>query len=453
MKWMKANNQDTVERLRNAAAKMVMQPPAQQHQQASQPTGLLAPKSKSTELPLRGSPVESDRSRRSKSRASRQSQEVDTQVKDFVQPPRTATQTPVHPPMPKYTMQNPPPAPVSAPVSAVPTSQSERHQDTSAQSPGQAHDPVRLLLELFEELLEEKGGDPVKIKEGTAHSRLYMKCSMQQYTMPPEVTHYYASQLVASLPSKWYTSPFFHWLKEKRNVPWNPQHVTAENVASKVIRRRTSTVAGLPRVRNLIADPLPTSSHAGKHYPGSPRTSGLRPTRGAKRPIFSDDYDEEGRPSKLSKLSRSPDSDDDGDDDAETEDSGDELDDDNKYGTDLDISDEDADIPHTSQSVILPSAATSRETMKIVVRAEKIPSMLPSGPNGTWKCEEIGCKYIVRSANDPQGKELISKHFRDHENRAEKVNIALAEGNKNQLPIKYVCFLLYVCMSFYVSSP
>ncbi|PSR76637.1 hypothetical protein BD289DRAFT_169346 [Coniella lustricola] len=439
MKWMKANNQDTVERLQNAAAKLALQPPVQQAPSAVP---------KSTQLALRGSPIESDRSRRSKSRASRQSQEAESHLKDTVQPPRPPIQTPIYPPTPKII--TPVPSPAARPVSvpAASTSHTERPQDAPTQNPSQVQEPFHLLLELLEECFDDSGGDPTKIRPSTVQSKLYMKCSMT-YNMPLEIAHYFASQLVASLSSKWYTSPFFHWLKEKRDVPWKPQNITAEAVPSKLVRRKKSTSAGQPRARKSLANPLPPSapSHAGKHYPGSPRPSGLRPTRGAKRPIFSEDYDEEGRPRKMNKLAVSPGS----DDNSEDEDEDDSQQENNhKDATDLDISDAGSDVPAIGHRTALPPGHASRETMKIVVRAEKIPSMSPKGPNGTWKCEELGCKYIVRSANEPRGKELISKHFQDHENRAEKVNLALAEGNKNSLPIKYVRFFLVCPFMWYV---
>ncbi len=38
--------------------------------------------------------------------------------------------------------------------------------------------------------------------------------------------------------------------------------------------------------------------------------------------------------------------------------------------------------------------------VRLVVRAEKIPSTKPLGPNGTWTCDQEGCNFFVRSADE-----------------------------------------------------
>lgn len=334
-------------------------------------------------------------------------------------PVPSRVETPIHPPLPARM----PSATTAVPSVPAPQSAKSTTVEKADDSPDQPQDPLQTLIDLLEEIFAEAGGDASKVKASTVSSRLYIKCSMG-YGMARDVISFYAKQLAASLPSKWYSSPFFQWLKEERTKPWQPEFLTAETVPFRLVRRKKSNRAGVPRAQTLQAASTPSPSPAGKHYPGTPRPSGLRPYNSAKRPMLfddGDDEDEDGRPHKLSKIIHISDDEDDEDDEDEV----------------IDISDMDTDIPHGATATF---PAGSKETMKIVVRAERIPSMSPSGPNGTWKCDEDGCRYIVRSAEEAEGKELIAKHFQDHENRAEKVNLALAEGTRGHLPIKYVCF-------------
>lgn len=277
------------------------------------------------------------------------------------------------------------------------------------------------------------------MREATVHSKMYMKCSIQ-YSACREVTHFYAKQLAASIPSKWYGSPFFVYLKEQRTKPWQPGLLTPETVPLQLVRRKKLRA---PRGRIAQTSTMPRPGQgAGKHFPGTPRPSpALRPGNSAKRPIFYGDDDEAGRPRKHVRTSS--------DFDSEEDDESDEQ--------ELNDSDEDAVLLQDGASAT-PLPAVRKETVRLVIHADKIPAMIPSGPNGTWKCEEEGCTYIVRSADEPQGKELIDRHFEDHADRAKKINLALAEGTRGHLPIKYACFPsslfpLFLCLFYLNSKP
>ncbi|KAF3771270.1 hypothetical protein M406DRAFT_349625 [Cryphonectria parasitica EP155] len=423
-KWMSSMNKDIVRKLVDVATKKVLEPSAKEPSSSPDAITKQELQDDTHQLPLHISPIESDRTRRSKSRASRQSQEADIKGQVATRWPSstTRTETPIHPPLPARVPFAPTPPPPISPAESTTPSAIEQADKPSNEVP---QDPVHQLKELVEEILADVGGDVRKVKHNTVHSKLYLKCSML-YPMASEVTHFYAKQLAASLPSKWYKSPFFLWLKEHRDKPWRPEHVTAENVASKLVRRKKSKHSGVPKAR--IPPVASSPSHAGKHYPGTPRISGLRPTTGVKRPIAydddgDDDDDEEGRPPKQSKTSNYHDTDENEDEEEDAV---------------IDSSEEDeSEIPSVSITS-RPPPSIFKETMKIVVHTDKIPSMSPSGPNGTWKCEEDGCNYIVRSAEEADGRDLIAKHFKDHESRAEKVNLALTEGTRGHLPINHL---------------
>ncbi|KAJ8108721.1 hypothetical protein ONZ43_g6339 [Nemania bipapillata] len=81
---------------------------------------------------------------------------------------------------------------------------------------------------------------------------------------------------------------------------------------------------------------------------------------------------------------------------------------------------------------------------QLVIRAEKLPSTQPKGPNQTWICEEPDCGYIVRAAHEEGGRKLISDHYEEHEKAAQdvaqemalnRVNLAVQEA-RGHMPIK-----------------
>lgn len=292
---------------------------------------------------------------------------------------------------------------------------------SAVESGSQAEDPVRFLLDLFEEVLEHSG-HITKVREGTIHSNMYMKCSIKTYHAAKDITHYYAKRLVACMNPKWYNSPFFQWLKARRDEPWESTILKEEEVSGQCVRRKKASATNQPRAT------------AGKYFPTVPRPSGknavLRPGGSNKRPVSDaerhedDDYDDDedsddGRPSKMPRTSSS----DDGESDEEAE---------------VDMTNEIATATKTYSTTPIPLPVIPTETVRVVVQAESIPSMSPTGPNGTWKCHEEGCGFIVRAAQTPDGEVMISRHFLVHTPPADKINLALAEGTRGHLPIKCV---------------
>lgn len=289
---------------------------------------------------------------------------------------------------------------------------------------------MQFLREVVEEILEEQGGDASRVTESRVHSQIHAKCRIKAYRAAREITHFYAKPLAASMPSKWYPSPFFQYLKRIRDQPWVPEILTKDDVASQCVRRvKVNKV--IPRTKISVLETQSPPRGAGKRWPPSnliPRVGGLRPGIGAKRPAL---YDDEGaddeRARKAAKTKHAL-------EDEEEEEEGDTDDEANDHGESV------RPMADVAASIVTPAPDLPRETVRVVVRAEKIPSMSPSGPNGTWRCEQEGCGYIVRSAEEQEGKDLIAKHFQDHEKRVDKLNLALSEGTRGHMPIKYAYF-------------
>lgn len=432
--WLTAENEDLCKKLAEAATKRPPEPeyiarqPSLQSVTTDSKSG---PRDNDHKL-LGASAVESNRAKRSRERATRLSQEADVEMKDA---PKTKepqrVETPIYPPVPVSFR----PAPAAVPSAAAAAASMPSTPALQKVDDGAVFDPIQSFLELLEEILQEQGGDPRKVTHSTVHSKMYLKCSTQ-YGVCKEVSHYYAKQLAASLPSKWYNSPYFAWLKEERDKPWQPASgITADTVALQ-LKRRKKMDRGKPRPAGSNNVSTPTSSHVGKRLPTTPRTGALTLKRS--RPDYSDDNDDNPA-SKHPKVSSDFDS---YDEDDGSEDEG------------LDDSSEDATAnPYPYSTTPIPLPKVPKETVPIVVRAEKIPTLSPTGPNGTWRCEEDGCDHIVRAAEEPEGKRLIEEHFQDHANRVEKINLALAEGTRGHLPIKSVpSFLLVPLLLVYVLS-
>lgn len=422
-KWLTAENEELCKRLADAAGKRPAEPEPVARQPSFQ-SDTTDPKSEpqdDAQLLLRTPASQTSRARRSRERATRLSLEADVEMKDA--PPAKEPQrieAPILPPVPVAMRPAPVPVPAIPIAPVLPLTTIHKVDD----APTPPSDPFHAFLELLEEILAEAGGDARKITPGTVQTKMYFKCSTK-YGACKEVSHYYAKQLAASLPSKWYNSPYFAWLKEERDKPWKPELLTADTVALQ-LKRRKKMDRGKSRFDGPDNISTPVSGHMGKRLPATPRTGALTVKR--TRPDYYDDDDNDNdRPSKQSKTSYDFDGQSEGDSEDTSEDEGIN-----------DSSDEAPARPQLYSTTPIPLPKIPKETVPIVVRAEKIPTFFPTGPNGTWRCEEDGCNHIVRAAEEPEGKRLIEEHFQDHANRVEKINLALAEGTRGHLPIKSV---------------
>lgn len=282
-------------------------------------------------------------------------------------------------------------------------------------SPAPTQSPIEFLLEFCDEVEKDFGHGMAKIKPATIHSKLFYKCSIKDYKAAPEITRFYSRALLKSLPDRWHVSPFYAWLQEVVDKPFQPHILSLEEIPLRCVRRNTmrkpSSSALFKPGRSSDGPHSDSSSKkGGKHLQPplvgrrSGKAAGLR--LAVKRPLDSD-QDTDDRVTKAAKASDSSDYDEDG----SSEESDDEV------------------------TVKKEGGSGDAEAVRIVVRAENIPSMSPSGPNGTWTCEEPECGYVVRAANEKAGQDLISAHFKYHEDRVAKISLAMDEGTRGHLPI------------------
>ncbi|KAM0435266.1 hypothetical protein ACHAPT_003360 [Fusarium lateritium] len=241
-----------------------------------------------------------------------------------------------------------------------------------------------------------------------------------------ELLHYNAQALLQVLDKDKYSShEFYSWLQAAAERPFVPVALKPSDLPYSLVPRgsrprpikATQPVAQGGIVTSGQEDDLsntPRSSPAGKSVrrPGRPsgKKSSLRLATGSKkRPhsdIDSESEDDESRPKRSHYFS-------DGDED---------------MGVDA----------HASSSEDEEPRQDSQEPIKIVIRADKIPSTAPHGPNETWVCEEEDCGYVVRGGDVEECQQRITRHFQEHESQMDRVSLAMTEGTRGHLPVNHL---------------
>ncbi|KAI0443905.1 hypothetical protein F4803DRAFT_287637 [Xylaria telfairii] len=300
-------------------------------------------------------------------------------------------------------------------------------------------DVRRQILQLISEGKHKKQLNQITAKSW--QTKVYLECNIKHYNSTAEIFHYHARELVQCLGPEWHDTQIYQWIKENTSKP--PIFTLISEAEAKHIVRRVKKTARGARIENGVNENLQAevSEYAGKQTPKnrpSGKAAGLRPSTGSKKRLryeadFEDkmDIDEDGILKKKSKRSHyftEDDADDDDDDDDDDNDGVDEFDE--GSSSESKPHGEKDDVPMT----------------QFVIRAEKLPSIQPQGPNKTWVCEEPDCGYIVRAAHEEEGRKLISAHYEEHEREAQDVaqetaldreNLAVQEATRGHMPIKY----------------
>ncbi|KAH6840812.1 hypothetical protein B0I37DRAFT_438240 [Chaetomium sp. MPI-CAGE-AT-0009] len=316
--------------------------------------------------------------------------------------------------------------------------------DTPRETPmpdADSETPVDRLLGALSEVATEVNiskAPPSKI-----HSAVFFKCKIRHYSGAKDILAYYAKELLPRLGAEWKGAPWYHWLVDAAKRPWEPTEVTdPDKIPAQTLRRvkmgpkpglSTKSATQLPPDINLkikamsaVQDESESEEEIAELYtaPQRNRRSGkgatLRLVTSAKkrpRPELDDQASGSRRGRKSAKTSHHI-------SDDESEDGGNAT---------------DEDVTSGEESIVGSRLPLPEGAVRVTVHAERLPTTSPSGPDGTWTCDEEGCTYVVRSADEQDAQELIQAHFRDHEAQAEKINLAVAES-RGHMPIKYVYF-------------
>ncbi|KAI0881060.1 uncharacterized protein GGS22DRAFT_75157 [Annulohypoxylon maeteangense] len=288
------------------------------------------------------------------------------------------------------------------------------------------------MLELLDEGKQKKHPDDMSPKGWC--TKLYLELSIRNPKALAEVCEYFSRDLVQHLGPEWHKSQFYEWMKDSVDTKPNFEFI-AENDIPNIARRKKKGKASREETQSISGTrELPVRT-GGKHPPrrGRPsgKTAGLRPPTGSKKRLRHEtsnddemDIDEDGVLRKTSKRYRYFDDDEQDEDVNDTTSSVDDDDDDDDEA-------ENTDAPLT----------------RLVIRAEKLPSTFPKGPNQTWTCEEPDCGYVVRAADGEDGHALIHQHYEAHEkeardeaeqNKASLMELAVQESQKGHIPINHL---------------
>ena len=281
------------------------------------------------------------------------------------------------------------------------------------------------LLDVLGEIRLDTDSDK-KLSERRIRSRMYFMCRVPNYERPIEMVTYYARDLLLRLGPQWKPTTFYTWLiaVSKEPLPVFEQEVINEFRIN--VTRRGARAMGPPAappktaVRPAAAnqDTTPNEEHSesgyvgtGKH-PQAGRTAGkMSALRPKKRPASA--LEESPSSGRRRRMSAKP------------------------SGSGSDDSAGSSDETASDVSTHSDTAGGRSFPVRLLVRAEAIPSTTPTGPNGTWVCREPGCGFVVRAAREDGGKELIELHFKEHENQARMMNLAREESQSHgHLPIE-----------------
>lgn len=295
--------------------------------------------------------------------------------------------------------------------------------------PNSTKQDLDTLISVFKEEVDEKGLDINKAGPAKFYQAIFFKCKIRDYRVGKEIVSYYARDILPLLPIEWRNKQFYNWLQQEALKPQTPpEGLTAEMISEQLIRRTRKTKPATSGAETR--SPAPVSGSVAGRLTQSwdeedseedfrPRRSGkgavLRPPVSRKRPALEMDDDSASgsrRGRKSMKTSTPAAFEDDDLDDSSDEDS---------------IKEEDEDP--------ISSMQPTKDAVRVIVHADRLPTISPSGPNGTWVCDQEGCGHVVRGADDHIGEELIKNHFKWHEAQAEKIDLAVAESRG--LPIKY----------------
>ncbi len=283
-------------------------------------------------------------------------------------------------------------------------------------------DLLSLLNDIFDDTKDLK-----RIDERTIRARVYYRCKVSSYERPLQMMKHYSKALLEHLGPQWRPTAFYSWLKivskqkpddlDQKIIDGFPKNLRRRNVKDKV---PTAAAASFDAVSQAPSPRTQTEPDSGSESevrqgkrPRIGRTSGKKSALRPRKRLASE-MDEEESPSS-SRRGRKPAK------RVHTED--DETGDSDLAGSGEEEAEE-------------LSTPDDRGPVQLVLHAENIPSMSPSGPNGTWTCDQEDCNYIVRSADDEEGKQLIEAHFKEHERQMRRLNLAVEEGNRGRNPIE-----------------
>ncbi|PHH65011.1 hypothetical protein CDD81_3648 [Ophiocordyceps australis] len=317
----------------------------------------------------------------------------------------------------------------------------ELPQTRLAQEPPQAVDaaqddsPLHSVVAAMESLHDAMANSKRGLSTSGVISKLYYDYSFPNYRdgtpacyrVPVvEVLHYNAAKLLQTLDkTKYQDHEIWSYLQELTKSPFEPvAYKMAEFPVSLVHRKRINrgpkkdVLPAAAAQSGTDADgdessPMPRGKSIKR--PGrKPAKSSLRPASATKKRPRSE-YESEGE-GEAAGIEESHYFEEGAADTA-------------PYAVDADVS--------PSRPADGPAEVPEEEAVRLVIRAEKLPSPTPKGPDGAWACDQDGCDYVVRGADEADIHAQIQAHFSDHEQQLERLSLAMTES-RGHMPINHL---------------
>lgn len=361
-----------------------------------------------------------------------------------------------------------PPVAPSYHASPLPTSLSsavvsKANTPVSTGLPTTGASPLVLLMEAMDDIVEKLNTTPTKISKSQICSNLYYSWRIKEYRGSAEIVSYFARELFQELHPKWHGGKFWAWLTEEvKNPPKPLEYSTLESLPGQLVPRtkkpvvptsKTPATSSRPSLQVRpkaapVSTQLDSDSDSDTDTDEEEDTSkrravkgGLRMTSASKKrkaSVLDNNLDSESAARRGRKSVNYGQYFYDPNKDIKTESESDEM------GSTQASEEEEAEDEELDGWPRVPD-----DTVRIVIHAQKQPTMSPAGPNGTWICEREDCDYVVRAADEEAGQAKIREHFHQHDMVTEKVALTLTEGRRGNMPMKYAYFPPFLIMVYY----
>ncbi|KAH8887400.1 hypothetical protein GQ53DRAFT_827192 [Thozetella sp. PMI_491] len=302
----------------------------------------------------------------------------------------------------------------------------EHSRRRASMPPRQITDGTTPVLFAFIDVLDDilaDCRDANKVDERTIRHKMYFKCKVS-YERPIEMAKYFSKGLLEHLGPHWASTPFYRWLKVvSKQKPDDLDQNTIDSFEHNVLLREKKDRSSAAAASNAVSSRAQTEDtesarevRQGKRPLGNRTAGKMSALRPRKRLALDADMEEEASPTSHRQRTGSA-----------TRAS---LEYGETDGSDMEDSEEEGNT-----GLVTPGP---NDSVRLVVHAEKLPTISPSGPDGAWLCDEEDCNYIVRRADDDEGKQLIEAHFKEHEMQAQRLNLAMEEGTRGHNPIEHL---------------
>lgn len=307
--------------------------------------------------------------------------------------------------------------------------------------------PFNSLLEVLEDAFDELSQKKKPPTKTQILNKIYFGNKFPNYRAGPgahrapveEVFHFNAARLLQVLDKKKYSgSEIYAYIQQLAKTKFEPVALAPDKFPFLIVPRkskpfypRTATNQVIDTASALVDD----DSEAHDDIPETPRVgkstsfrragkSTLRPATSTKKRHYSDiESDSESPLAREAKKSH--------------------------YFSDNDESN-DKSVDDSDEG---ESSFASVDPIRLVIRADKIPSTVPRGPDNAWTCDEEDCDYMVRGGDEEDCKALINEHFHAHEQQHNRVQLAMTEGTRGHLPVKYVYFPPFLITVIFQQPP